>query len=162
MAAHFHDWLAGYSSHENRMFCTNRVKTQTVFQKVLVSLASHAFLCLLRLSLSQNCNFHSKHLHFHLQFSLKIQENAWVFTSFHSISSLKPYFSWICCFCWDIEIWLMNMGFCCMWWNCCMGFVENNGIMLVLHVLNDFITCSCIILCFVLCYAYHVVDKMSI
>ena len=43
-----------------------------------------------------------------------------------------------------------------------MGFVENDGIMLVLHVLNDFITCSCIILFSVLCYAYHVIDKISI
>ena len=43
-----------------------------------------------------------------------------------------------------------------------MGFVESDDIMLVLHVLNDFITCSCIILFSVLCCAYHVVDKMSI
>ena len=43
-----------------------------------------------------------------------------------------------------------------------LGFVESDGIMLVLHVLNDFITCSCIILFSVLCCAYHVFDKMSI
>ena len=48
--------------------------------------------------------------------------------------------------------------FCCFLWNWCMCFVENDGIMLVLHV---FITCSCIILCFVLWCAYYVVDKMS-
>ena len=43
-----------------------------------------------------------------------------------------------------------------------MGFVENDGIMLVSHVSVKIITCSCIILCFVLWCAYHFVDKMSI
>ena len=43
-----------------------------------------------------------------------------------------------------------------------MSFVENDGIMLVFHVFVEIITCSCIILCFVLWRAYHFVDKMSI
>ena len=68
-------------------------------------------LCLLHLSLSQNRFLYSKNLNFSLQFSLQIQEKVWVFTPFYFISSLKHYISWICCFCWDIEILLMNMGF---------------------------------------------------
>ena len=116
-------------------------------------------LCLLCLFLSKNRHFHSKNLNFYLQSSLQIQEKVWVFTHFYFISSLKHYISWICCFCWDIEIGLKNMGFCSFWWNWYMGFVEIEGIMLVLHV---FITCSCIILCFVLWCAHHFVDKMSI
>ena len=39
-----------------------------------------------------------------------------------------------------------------------MGFVEIHSIMLILHV---YTTCSCILLCFVLRYAYHVDDKMT-
>ena len=119
-------------------------------------------LCLLHLSLSQNRFLYSKNLNFSLQFSLQIQEKVWVFTPFYFISSLKHYISWICCFCWDIEILLMNMGFCCFWWNWYMCFVENNAILLVFHVSIKTITCSCIIQCFVLWCAYHFIDKMSI
>ena len=157
MATQFGDSLASKLSRENRVFCTNRVKTQTVFQKLFnFPLITCLSLGLLRLSLSQNCHFHSKNLYFHIQSSLKILEKIWVFTYFQSISSLKPYFSWICCVCWDIEIWLINMGFCWLWWNCCMGFVKDDGIMLVLHALNVFITCSCIILWFELCCVVHI------
>ena len=42
-----------------------------------------------------------------------------------------------------------------------MGFVEIDSIMLVLPVLHVYTTCLCIMLCFVLCCAYHVGDKMS-
>ena len=93
-------------------------------------------LCLLHLSLSQNRFLYSKNLNFSLQFSLQIQEKVWVFTPFYFISSLKHYISWICCFCWDIEILLMNMGFCCFWWNWYMCFVENNAILLVFIFLS--------------------------
>ena len=40
-----------------------------------------------------------------------------------------------------------------------MGFV---GIMLILHVLHVCSSFLCIVLCVVLCYAYHVHDKMSL
>ena len=40
-----------------------------------------------------------------------------------------------------------------------MGFVEIDSIMLVLPVLHVYTTCLCIMLCFVLCCAYHVGDK---
>ena len=62
------------------------------------------------------------------------------------------------CLCWDIDIWLMNMGFWCFFWVWYMVFVEIDSIKLVLHV---YTACSCIMLCFVLCCAYHVGDKMS-
>ena len=52
----------------------------------------------------------------------------------------------------------MNMGFWCFCWVWYMGFDEINSIMLVLHV---YTICSCIMLWFVLCCAYHVSDKMS-
>ena len=42
-----------------------------------------------------------------------------------------------------------------------MDFVEIDSIMLVLHVLHVYSTCSCIMLCFVLCCTYHFGDKMS-
>ena len=100
-------------------------------------------LCLFRLSLSQNCHFHSQKLHFSLQSFLNLQEKVWVFNFFHSISSLKPSFSWICCLYWDMDIWLMNMGFWCFCWVWYMGFVEFHSIMLVLHV---YTTCLCILL----------------
>ena len=40
-----------------------------------------------------------------------------------------------------------------------MGFVSFVSIMLILHVCSSFL---CIVLCFVLCCAYHVHDKMSL
>ena len=42
-----------------------------------------------------------------------------------------------------------------------MGFVGFVSIMLILHVLHVCSSFLCIVLCFVLCYAYHVHDKMS-
>ena len=146
-------------SHEKCVFCKNRVKNQAIFQ-------NHFFTCLSLylhlLPLSQNHYFHSKNLHYSLQSSLQIQENVWVFTPFYFISNLKHSISWICWFCRDIEFLLKSMGFCCFWWNWYMGFVENNVIILDIHVFVKIITCSWIIQCFVLWYAYHFVDKMSI
>ena len=45
-------------------------------------------LCLLHLSLSQNCYFYSQNLHFLLQSPPNLQEKVLVFSYFHSISSL--------------------------------------------------------------------------
>ena len=42
-----------------------------------------------------------------------------------------------------------------------MGFVGFVNIMPILHVLHVCASFLCIVLCFVLCYAYHVHDKMS-
>ena len=42
LATHFGDFLASQSSRENCMFCTNRVKSKTIFKKILVSLISRA------------------------------------------------------------------------------------------------------------------------
>ena len=46
----------------------------------------------------------------------------------------------------------MNMGFCCLWWNWCIGFVEDDGIMLVymlymflLHAYALYYVLSCIV-----------------
>ena len=43
-----------------------------------------------------------------------------------------------------------------------MGFVGFVSIMLTLHVSHVFSSFLCIVLCFVLCCAYNVNDKMSI
>ena len=95
----FGDSFMNQLIHVKHLFCTNRVKNQTVFQKFSLSLATRACLCLLRISLSKNHHFHSKNLHCSLQFSLQIQEKVWVFTLFYFISSLKHSISWICWFC---------------------------------------------------------------
>ena len=52
----------------------------------------------------------------------------------------------------------MNMGFLCPCWVWYMGFVGIHSIMLVLYV---YTSCWYTMLCFVLCCAYHVYDKMS-
>ena len=145
-----------------KIVCFEKIgsKLRQFFKNFLVSLASCA--CLFVFSASPSL----KTTHFSIKTSIfifnlhsKSKKRYGFSLLFYFISSLKHYFSWICCLCWNIEIWLKNMGFCCFLWNWCMGFDENDGIMLVLHV---FITCSCIILCFVLWCAYHFVDKMSI
>ena len=156
----FGNSFASQLSRKKCVFCKNKVKSQTVFQNFSLSLTSRV--CLFRLSLSQNHHFHSINLHCSHQSSLQIKEKVWVFTPFYFISSLKHSISRICWFCWDIEILSKNMGFCSFWWNWYMGFVENDGIILVFHVSIKIITCSCIILCFVLWCVYHFVDKMSI
>ena len=43
-----------------------------------------------------------------------------------------------------------------------MGFFGFVSLMIILHVLHVCSSFLCIILCFVLCYAYHIHDKMSL
>ena len=42
-----------------------------------------------------------------------------------------------------------------------MSFVEIDSMMLIIHVSHVYTICSCIMLWFVLCCAYHIGDKMS-
>ena len=110
----FGDSLASHLSRENRVFCKNRIKTQIVFQKLFsFPRITCPSLCLLFLSLSQNCHFHSKNLYFSFQSSLQIQEKVWVFTPFYFISSLKHFF-------------FMDLLFVLKYWN----MVEEHGFLL--------------------------------
>ena len=98
LATRFGNLLVGYMSCENHVFCTNRVKSQTVFKNILVfPRITCITLCLLHLS--QNRHSYSQNLHFLLQSFINLQEKVWAFSYFHPISSFQPQFSWILCLC---------------------------------------------------------------
>ena len=91
LATHFGDLLASHMSCEKRVFCTNKVKSQTILKK------NFSFpritckpLCLLRLSLSQNCHFHSQNLHFPLQ-SSQSSRKGMCFQFFSKILGFCPF-----------------------------------------------------------------------
>ena len=142
-------------SHKKRLFCINRVKSQTVFKKfqfpsqhvhnpfssppLPLPLPKPPFL-LIKPPLSSS--IFKKRYRFSLIFNL-FQVSSLSFLRFGVY----------------VEIWLLNMGFWCFWWVWYMGFVGFHNIMFFLHVCSSY---SCITLWFVLWCAYYVHDKMSL
>ena len=150
-------------SHEKCVFCKNRIKNWQ-FSKTFHFSSHHVFVSL------SSPPFPFSKPPFSLQkpslFSSIFTPNPRKCMGFHSF--LLFFFKFKAFYFMDLLVLLRYWNiveeheFLCFWWNWYMGFVENNGIMLVSHVSVKIITCSCIILCFVLWCAYHFVDKMSI
>ena len=134
------------------------LKLQQFFKNFSVSLTSHAFFFDFSASPSlKNAIFTPKPLFLSSIFT----QNPWKGMGFHFLSL---YFKFIALFFMELllvlKYWNMvdEHGFLLFVMKLLYGFCWD-GIMLILHV---YTTCSCIILCFVLCCAYHIVDKMFI
>ena len=84
LATHFGDLLASQSSHKNRVFCINRVKSKTVFKHFSVFPRITCTLIVLSASPSPKTSIFT---HKTFIFFINLQEKVWVFSYFQSISS---------------------------------------------------------------------------